>query len=248
MDITADVDVSDAQGDQPPGKMSPAWYTGAPSTTVASTPMSVIRSGGTSSGLASSTVKSASFPASSDPISSSRRAANAACVVYRDSASQAVSSSPGPNGRPASVRRSTASRMPSRGSAVMTGASDEPATVMPARRQDAYAYSSSARSPNAAANPSPSTDSIPGWAATMMPSAAARAASGGYSEPPCSIRCRNGLPAKQTAAYASSTVSMARSPWAWMQTWKPSASNERTISVSSSSEKYKMPEPYGGTG
>ena len=41
---------------------------------------------------------------------------------------------------------------------------------------------------------------------------------------------------------------MARSPWAWMQTWKPRASKSRTISVSSSGSKYKMPEPCGGTG
>ena len=42
---------------------------------------------------------------------------------------------------------------------------------------------------------------------------------------------------------ARRTVSIARSPWAWTQTWKPRASNSRTISVSSSRSKYKMPEP-----
>ena len=80
------------------------------------------------------------------------------------------------------------------GSAVMTGASEEPATVIPARCQEAKAYSSSLVSGNASANPSPRPDRKPGWLATTIPRRAARAVSDGYIAPPCSMRCRRGLP------------------------------------------------------
>jgi hypothetical protein len=173
-----------------------AWKTGWPPATVARTRISVIRSGSVSSGLRSRITKSASLPGRSEPRSCSRRMANAASVVYRASASRTASRSPGPSTRPLPVRRSTASRIPTSGSAVITGASEDPATRIPARRHDAYAYSSSLRSGSAAANPSPRMDSIPGWAATTMPSEAARAASGANIDPPCSIRCRSGLPGR----------------------------------------------------
>jgi energy-coupling factor transporter ATP-binding protein EcfA2 len=66
---------------QRPGRTFSAWYVGIPSTTVASTWMSVIRPGSACSGLASRTTKSASLPGWSEPISSSRCIAVAASVV-----------------------------------------------------------------------------------------------------------------------------------------------------------------------
>ena len=84
--------------------------------------------------------------------------------------------------------------MPVSGLAVMTGASDDPATRMLTRRHEANAYSWSPVSGNASAKPSPRVDRKPGWLATTMPSSAARAVSAGYIAPACSIRCRRGLP------------------------------------------------------
>ena len=76
----------------------------------------------------------------------------------------------------------------------MTGASDEPATAMPAQCQDAKGYSWSLLSGNSSANPSPRVEKNPGWLTTTIPSSAARAIIGGYIAPPCSMRCRRGLP------------------------------------------------------
>ncbi len=84
----------------------------------------------------------------------------------------------------------------------MTGASEDPATVMPARCQEAKEYSWSLWSGNASANPSPSTERNPGWLTTTIPRAAARAASGGYIAPPCSMRCRRGLPSPAASVAA----------------------------------------------
>ena len=118
--------------------------------------------------------------------------------------------------RPAAVRRTMASRIPVRGSGVITGASEDPATVIPACRHDRNAYSWSAWPGNASANPSPRPERNPGWLTTTIPSSAARAASAGYIAPPCSMRCLRGFPGVPASvrAYASSTISIARSPWA----------------------------------
>ena len=42
----------------------------------------------------------------------------------------------------------------------------------------------------------------PGWLTITIPRAAARAASGGYIAPPCSMRCLSGLPAPPASTAA----------------------------------------------
>ena len=65
----------DCVGPAQPGMVTPSWWTGTPSSAVASTLRSVIRSGSMVSGLPSRTTKSARWPTASDPISVSRRMA-----------------------------------------------------------------------------------------------------------------------------------------------------------------------------
>ena len=120
----------------------------------------------------------------------------------------------------------------------MTGASEEPATVRPARRHDPNAYSWSAWPANASANPSPRADRNPGWPTITMPSSAARAASGGYMAPACSIRCRRGFRPGLAQDRGVRVQHGLDGPVSLgvHATWNPRVSNSRTIAVSSRAE------------